>query len=557
MDAPPPFFDWALFLPARDPWQLTIHGVSGTADFSAMFIWIIVLLYTLASLWLAWRVFAATRNLAFYHRLLRGQQAEKLPAQRRDLRQRALPRGAAWLGFDASWVATSDGQHLYQTQPAEDFFNPQTLAPGLTGNRLIAAMPGILTAFGILGTFAGLQIGLSRLDLDSPQELTASIVPLIQGAAVAFATSVWGTAASMLFNVQEKSIEQWITRRIRRLQHRINALVPRHLPEQTLVNIEHANQEAENALKGLAEQIGARMQEAMLDVPDKIQAGIEASIAPAVDKLVRATEALAEKQSSSSHDALAALIREFTTAVAQSGEHSKASLDTATADLSHAIAQWSEGMEGFLGKLDHRAGAFDQQVGTMLDQGQVLRDEGQLSREALSKVATELRAGGTLLNEAATSLKTFTADIAQAARILGEAQLQSVRLSEQVSEQQQAANERLEHIGASLAKADQGLQTASQSLQDSAKVSKKSTDAITASLADFQTKMETSLKQLRKQTSELMTDYATDVQEQTRNRLDLWNTHTQEFAQNMVAAVNAMNEILAEIDQLLNQRRDS
>ncbi|MCP4696109.1 MAG: anti-phage defense ZorAB system ZorA, partial [Gammaproteobacteria bacterium] len=384
---------------------------------------------------------------------------------------------------------------------------------------------------------------------------TQSIVPLIKGAAVAFSTSVWGTAASVIFNFLEKSIEQAISRRINHLQNRIDNLFVRHLSEQTLVNIERANVEAENALKGLAEQIGERLQEVMHEVPKQIQAGIEASITPAVEKLVEAAETLAAKQGDSAQEGLSALIENFMQGVARSGEESGKRLESASAQLGSSIAAWSEGMDGFLNRLDHRAGEFDTQISGMLEQGRDLRAEAAISQKFLANVAGEMKSGGELLKQATRDLQKFGEDVNQAANLLGEAQTQAAKLTEASARKQQESSQLLSQIAHSLDQANDGLLVSSQSLKDSAEMATASFGNMIATQQEFLEGLKKTLTALRKQTGQMMNDYATDVEEQTKARMQQWNAQTQEFSKGMVAAVNAMSEILGEIDNALAQRQ--
>jgi len=480
-----------------------------------------------------------------------------LAAQRRDLRKLAQtqPAGRWWLAFDNTWVESEDGSQLYQTQDAAQFFNAQHLSSGITGNRLLMAMPGILTAQGILGTFVGLQIGLSTLDLSSPQNLTQSIMPLIQASAMAFSTSVWGTVASVLFNILEKSVERALGKRIEQLQHAADGLFRQHLPEQTLINIERASRESEIALKGLAEQIGDRLQETLLEVPQQIQAGIEMSMAPAIERLVQAAEKLAEKQGNSSQDVLAKLVESFVGRVEESGHTSRQGLESASEQLSSAIARWSDGMEAFLGRLQHRAGEFDTQIGGLLEQGRELRSGSEVSQQALSDIAGEIKVGGSLLKQAAGNLDSFSQQIAQAARLLSDSQLQTAQLASETSKRQQTVTELLERIAQVLDQANQGLLLSSQRLQDSADTAKAGFDGINSAQQEFLENLKKTLAVLRKQVGQMMADYATDVEQQTRGRMEQWNAQTQEFSKGMVAAVNAMSEILGEIDSALAQRR--
>lgn len=551
------FFDWALFLPQKALFEL-FGGIHNTADLSAAFIWLIAVMLCLICAWLGWRGFLAWRGIAFLNHMLGRIKTAELPTQRRELRQLAAKRsyeGGLWLAFDAAWVESADGKRIYKTQFAEEFFNIHNLSRGIAGNRLLGAMPGILTAFGILGTFVGLQIGLSSLDLSAPQELSQSIVPLIRGAAVAFATSVWGTLASVLFNFLEKTVEQSLRKRINRLQQRADSLLPLHVPEQTLIHLERAGIEAENALKGLAEQIGQQMQKALLDVPQQIQAGIEASMKPAVERLVEAAEQLAKKQGSSSQQALEKLIGQFVGSVNESGENSRKGLENVTAQLGESLSQWNSGMNDFLGRLDERAGALDNQVGSMLEQGKTLREDNAQNQQYLASVAGELHRGGELLQQATKNLQTLGEGLSKAAQQLSEAQLQAAKLTEVSARKQQESSRLLEKISASLDQAHSGLAAAGQSLKASAELAGSSLTSVSESQKEFVDGLRKTLTALRKQVGEMMADYATDVEEQTKARMEQWNRQTQDFSKNMVTAVTAMNEILGEIDAALARRR--
>ncbi len=559
------FFNWNLFLPQKSPLGLLTQGVSSTNDLSALFIWLIILFFSLMAWWLIWRVIQARRLMRALGDLLEQADSQQLFQQRRELRQIAEENPLLfrlWQAFDASWVESEDGQHLYQTQDAANFFNMHTLAVGVAGNRLLMAMPGILTAFGILGTFVGLQIGLSTLDLSSPQVLSSSIVPLIQGAAVAFATSVWGTVASVGFNFLEKSTEQGLTRQTHRLQQQANDLFRQHLPEQTLMNIERASVEAENTLKGLAEQIGDKMQEVLLEMPQHIQASIEASMTPAIEKLVAATESLAERQGDSHQEALTQLIEQFVNTVSASGESSRAGMESASEQLAQSIANWGSTMEQFLGRLDNRATAFDSQMGHLLDQGQSLREESSISQQAFSDISGEMKNASVLLNQSTNHLQTLGEHLTQGARLLGQTQVDAAKLTEDSSRRQQQVTEMLDTIATTLEKANEGLVSSSQRLKESADITQASTemakagfDSINESQQEFLDNLKKILTHLRKQVGQMMNDYATDVEEQTRHRMEQWNAHTQEFSKGMVAAVNAMSEILGEIDSLLMKNK--
>ena len=91
---------------------------------------------------------------------------------------------------------------LFNTLDAEYFFNDENLINNQIDIRYYNTIPSILTGLGILGTFLGLMMGLSQLDLGSsdPDKLREGITGLLGGATIAFSTSVWGIFSSIIFN---------------------------------------------------------------------------------------------------------------------------------------------------------------------------------------------------------------------------------------------------------------------------------------------------------------------------------------------------------------------
>lgn len=152
---------------------------------------------------------------------------------------------------------------LRRSLDAEEVFTDDLFAPGLSSNRVFQALPGILTGLGVLGTFVGLQLGIGGLDLHDLKKLETSIVPLIQGCAVAFSTSVWGVGASLVFSFLEKLLEGFALGGVRKLQQRVDALVPRYVPEEAMADLARSSRGSEDLLKGLAVAIGDEMQKAI------------------------------------------------------------------------------------------------------------------------------------------------------------------------------------------------------------------------------------------------------------------------------------------------------
>jgi len=158
------------------------------------------------------------------------------------------------------------GRSIQQrTVEAAEVFRDSIFAPDFSSSRLFLAIPSILTGLGVLGTFVGLQLGIGSLDLSAAglKKLETSIVPLIQGCAVAFSTSVWGVICSLLFSGWEKALEGFSMKNLRTLQNRVDEIFRRYVPEEAMAELERSSRESANLLQGLAVAIGDEMQKAI------------------------------------------------------------------------------------------------------------------------------------------------------------------------------------------------------------------------------------------------------------------------------------------------------
>ena len=83
------------------------------------------------------------------------------------------------------------------------YINEETVIEACSGTRLAEITPGILTSLGILGTFLGLVMGLSGLNLNAADTsaLLSAMEQLIGGMSTAFLTSIAGVIASIAFNL--------------------------------------------------------------------------------------------------------------------------------------------------------------------------------------------------------------------------------------------------------------------------------------------------------------------------------------------------------------------
>lgn len=335
---------------------------SGSTEALGVVFWLIMAAlfsYSLISLFRSGLSFNA--RMQALNTLIVGQSRENLALNRRETLQKATGLkvkriGALWHEFDDSLVSSSDHKQLFNTLDAEHFFNARTLAPGLSGSRFFGSLPGLLVGLGVLATFVGLTIGLSKLKLDSSggvDQLRVGISVMIQGAAVAFMASVWGVGFSLVLNLIEKVTERWALGRIHDLQHQIDALYPLIPAEQSLVHIADYSRESKEALQELHERIGDRLQESLAGMNEAMQAALTDALnnimAPAIQTLVSTT-------SQQSTQVLEQLVSNFTQGLTSAGREQGNLMQQAAADVNTAVSGMSNQLNQLFQSLSDQQG---------------------------------------------------------------------------------------------------------------------------------------------------------------------------------------------------------
>lgn len=349
-----------------------------TTDKLTLFILIVL---AIVFLWYLKKVYSqyvlAKNAIKFYADFINDVEKEKtqLAAKRRELLEKANENknlGAIWHEFNESLVEVeleNKSRRLYNTVDAAYFFNNQTLAGGLTENRLFSAVPGFLTAIGVLGTFLGLTFGLGGIDFKSgdPEKINAGINAMVSGAGTAFITSLWGVFTSLFFNWIEKSFERKVKNSIGLLQARIDAIFPRIVAEQTLTEIKMINGEAKLHLAELDEKIGAQMQTVMQNTAIKISSSItdslEKALEPAVTKMMKNSREGSEKM-------METLLQEFIHKIGNAGENQKIAMNNASQALAESSNQMMTRLSTFVEQLDAKVTEVRDGTRQMLEQMQ-------------------------------------------------------------------------------------------------------------------------------------------------------------------------------------------
>lgn len=342
--------NWDSLLPSQYRFTEAIQSLAseetflrGLTDFFILATW------WLGALILVWASIEMVISFSRTRRFGRGLPKLGSATRFEDLRAEWVMRnGALANAFDELLVevprpGASLERELRRTGSAEEIFNESSLGHRIIGNRLFMATPGILTGIGVLGTFVGLALGIGGLNLDfekvAPAELTKSILPLIQGSATAFSTSVWGVATSLVFMVLEKFLEAGARWPIRRLQDRLNRLVPRYLPEQSMIDLQRSAIESEQQLKGLAVAIGEQMQKALDQIGSSVTEAVKGALGGQAQDLGKQSAELIS-------EALKQELENLKTAILDMGEGFKSEFSGANSQLQATVSGFDSVVTG-------------------------------------------------------------------------------------------------------------------------------------------------------------------------------------------------------------------
>ena len=118
----------------------------------------------------------------------------------------------AWNEFSGTLMTNYaiENPVISSTQSAANFFSRQAILGHQLNIRFYSAFSNLLTGFGILGTFIGLVCGIwlasKGLSSSNAEQAKQALEQLLNGASLAFLTSITGLICSLLFSWREKKV---------------------------------------------------------------------------------------------------------------------------------------------------------------------------------------------------------------------------------------------------------------------------------------------------------------------------------------------------------------
>lgn len=575
-------------------------------------IWLTITLFVCFLLLLLSAYWKASRSIKTIENALKDVKTENFSEHRlniSDVLKKKKIIGDLWSEFEETLVEvrTADNRIIYKnTLDAAYFFNTSTLAAGVSDSRLTAAVPGFLTAIGVLGTFLGLQQGLFGLQLGadaSTEQLRSGIDLMIKGASVAFSTSVWGVFLSLIYNLIDKVVDRVKRNHVARLQMRVDLIFPRLTPEELLTSIATDTHQSRESLQGLAEKIGDKLQETMSNVSNDISHSLETALtnimAPAIDRLVN-------QSAENGTQAIESLIGKFMESFGQQGVEQREALDKSSDKVNKSFEDFGASLKSFIErselsdqKSEQRSAEMNKQI-TDIQQSMrsVIEESSQASLKANQQLSSTTESFVTDISTSVKEQLTVSTDLLTRSELLQKSFVESIDKHNAAAQSLQGASDtlmktsekmsnygvRFEMANDMLAKSLQATIASSESLternqgiaselqrlheqlttryeqhknvQNALQATVETADSTFFELRSHQQEYAKLLREnvdsLAEQMTKLLREFAEEAQNQTADRLGHWNEQTAHYTTTMT---NAMNTLAGVVDEMEGKLR--
>lgn len=338
----------------------------------------------------------------------------------------------------------ADEPVVRNVQPPTAFFRRDVLLGRKLNLRYYNALPNLLTGAGILGTFIGLVAGIylasGNLASDDISLAKQAMQQLLNGASLAFFTSIMGLIASISFSVGEKRwvhrFDDGLGRWVAGLDKRLKRMTSEELAREQL---RQSYQQTE-VLQGFTEQLAFQVAEAF---DQRLQQHVTTSIKPALDTLIGEIQGLRGDRQSSDQALLSGVVEQFTTQLngaagsemqalavtlgelndklhaqtAAAEEHHRANQEAARESMDTLGRLFNEGTEGFQRRVGESVDAVTTRFGGLLDSLSERQAEAVRAAEAQITQVTEAVRG-----RIEESVAAMTTNMERLLRQLGEQQ---------------------------------------------------------------------------------------------------------------------------------------
>lgn len=586
---------------------LTSTDFSNSEVLTAWIVFILLAVFAISVCYLMSSFIKAYLSISLLQRALKDLSPSQVAANRRNILeelQSSKRLHATWEAFDHYLIEHDEPSKVFSPYGAHYFFNNTTLSAGIADNKFLLGVSSFLTAIGVIGTFVGLQIGLSSLaptseGAPSADVLREGIFGMIGGASVAFMTSVWGLVTSLAFNMLEKFVSSTLKGMISRLQSRIDILIPIATTASSLSIIATNTQNTAEKVALLDEKIADRLQTVMETTTASISQGISNVLGPAMEQLNQTA-------TNGSTQVMEALVGQFMDSASSAGEQQREMMNLATSQMASVTSGLNESLsatvDSFMGQINQLSATFKDQnaeaINSLIDAVNAQKEDATKRQEQLITATSKIIDGQhdltsridsilTAHNASAGDVISAMSNVVRDFQNTSESNSETIQSQRQLNEQfkdtlaaigtlTQTLETASSLLGSSLIEASQTVSTAATTLTansestvklaanvdlvsehvrnsantflESAQISRDVLEKLQGQYQTLSESLSTYTEQLESHIGKVMNQYMGEVDDQTNERMSAWITQTNQYTAIMGDVVRALSGVVDDIE---------
>lgn len=546
---------------------------------------IIVIWSLVAFIWFRIKVGPVVSNIRRAVRVVTEHEGEQAFAENFDsVNEKMMAiRGLrhAWSEFDEILIKDPNLEPLAirNTRGSRDYFSQANVIGDQINMRFYSAMPNLLTGTGILGTFVGLVAGIwlasKGLGSDDIGEVKGALQSLLNGASLAFLTSIAGLFSSIVFSWREKHWVHRIDGVLRNLNDALESRIRRITSESLAVDQLDQSRQQTEILTQFTTDLA-------FQIADAFQDRMSTSVGPLLERIREAVEGLREDQGHKDEDALKEMLEKFATSLSGAAGQELSTLGDTLNNL-------NERLEGQISTLTERQREVDE------SSEKSVQNLAKMTRWSISQVNSGVgealglmteKVNGVVgdmavqlshsVEEAANRLKTVSMQldetIAEAKRgiesagSVAERYQQVLRETEKALEQMNIATNSLSGLTAPIERASQGFQQGAERMESLAEQHRQSASEVSQSVARL-SEMQTEIGELWSQhvarfegvdnaLSGTFTELTNGLEAYTgrvREFVGGLDKHTASIVSSLAGANQEMSEAVEELADALNR----
>ena len=273
--------------------------------------------------------------------------------------------------------------------------------------KLLEMAPDLFTSIGILGTFVGLVWGLKDFQPTNYEAMTSSVASLVDGIKVAFLTSIYGIAFSIVYTSGMKSEYSALTENLQLFLDRFHTYVMPSAETESMNLLVSSQKNQTAAMNQMAEQFSVKMADSF-----------EKVITPTFQKMNASLDVLVSSVTKCQEDAVREILNAFL-------KEMNASFEAQFADFGKALTQLKDAQTDNTNYTTNLYQAMSKQLSDIYTEHEqtmknMLEESGRLQKEYIS-------VAGRIVQDNQTIQKQQQADYQHLADYLKEAETSSAK----------------------------------------------------------------------------------------------------------------------------------